>query len=91
MSEGIGTELKRAAVALADELDYTRAAHRYGMSEDRFRHLISELEQKLCLYLFEPTEGTPRLTPEGVFLTGVFRKALAAERQGVSPLTTSRD
>jgi DNA-binding transcriptional LysR family regulator len=81
VSERIGTELKKAAVALADELDYARAAHRLGVSEDRLRCLVSELEEKLCLRLFEPTNKTARLTSEGIFLIRVFREALIADRR----------
>lgn len=91
MSEGIATDLKRAAVALADELDYIKAAHRFGMSENHFRGLISELEQKLCLHLFEPTEKSPTLTSEGAFLIGAFREALAGDRAGHGPVADSRD
>jgi DNA-binding transcriptional LysR family regulator len=76
VSEVIDTSLKRAAIVLAETLNYDRAAESLNIPVADLRNQIADLEARLCLYIFEPETGDPKLTGEGRILVGVFRKSL---------------
>ena len=77
MPESISIDLKRAAIALAEELNYARAAERLGVTSAELRTQISALETLLCLRIFKPRQRRVELTEEGRFLIKVFREAVA--------------
>jgi DNA-binding transcriptional LysR family regulator len=77
VAEFVALQLKRAAVILADCLDYGRAAKTMGTSETELREQISVLEDLLCVRLFESESQRPVLTREGRFLIQEMRAALA--------------
>ncbi len=77
MSESIDIGMKRAAIALADELDYTRAANKLNITSAELRKQVSSLETLLCLQIFEPRQRKVELTSDGQFLIRLFRKAVA--------------
>ena len=73
MSESIGIGLKRAAIILADELDYPRAAEKSGLTSAELRKQISALETQLYFHIFKPRQTKVELREEGQFLIKVFR------------------
>lgn len=78
MSESVPIGLKRVAIALADELDYARAAEKLNITSAELQKEISTLESLLCLYLFKPSlERRVELTADGEFLIKAFREAIA--------------
>lgn len=77
MSESIPIELKRAAIALADELDHSRAAEKLNVTPAELRKRVSTLETQLCVYIFRPQQRRVELTPEGKFLIKAFRESVA--------------
>lgn len=77
MSESIPIELKRAAIALADELDHSRAAEKLNVTPTELRKGVSALETQLCVYIFRPRQRRVELTPEGKFLIKAFRESVA--------------
>lgn len=77
MSESISIDQKRAAIALADELDYARAAEQLNITSAELRRQISVLESLLCLRLFKPRQKKVETTEEGRFLIRFFREAVA--------------
>ncbi len=77
MSESISIGLKRAAIALAEQLDYARAAEQLGVTSAELRKQVSALEALLCLRIFKPRQRKVELTEEGRFLIKVFREAVA--------------
>ncbi len=77
MSEAIETSLKRAAIALAEELDYVRAAEKLNITNSELRKQVSALETLLCLHIFKPKQKRVELTADGQFLVEAFRKAIA--------------
>ena len=52
MSDVIEVKLKQAAIELADAQDYGQAATRVGITISDLKHLVDELERKLCLHVF---------------------------------------
>ena len=77
MSESISIDLKRAAIALAEQLDCARAAEQLHLSPAELRKQISALETLLCLRIFKPRQKKVEPTEEGRFLIKVFRGAVA--------------
>lgn len=77
MAELIEIRLKRIALALATTLDYASAAAILEISEKEVRSQIKELEDRLCLHIFEPHSEQPLLTIEGRFLVQRMRETLA--------------
>ena len=66
MTQQIRIDLQRAAVGLADELDYTRAAIKVGMTPSELREHISELEGTLGLDMFVVCAEGIQITNEGL-------------------------
>lgn len=77
MSESISIDLKRAAIALAEQLDYARAAEQLNLSPAELRKQVSALETLLCLRIFKPRQKKVETTEEGRFLIRFFREAVA--------------
>ncbi len=77
MPESISIGLKRAAIALAEQLDYVRAAEQLNLSSAELRKQIAALETLRCLRIFKPRRRKVELTEEGQFLTRFFREAAA--------------
>ncbi len=77
MAESISIDQKRAAIALAEQLDYAQAAERLGITSAELRKQVSALETLLCLRIFKPRQRKVELTEEGRFLIKVFREAVA--------------
>jgi DNA-binding transcriptional LysR family regulator len=75
--ESIDVNLKRAAVALADELDYARAAEKLNIDSTDLKKQVFELEKTLCLHIFRRRQKRVELTKDGTFLIRVFREAVA--------------
>ncbi len=69
--------LKRAAIILAEELDYARAAKRLNNTPAELRKQISLLEGQLYVYIFKPKQRKVELTEEGQFLIKAFRESVA--------------
>lgn len=84
MAESVAIGLKRAAVLLAEELDYERAAEKVKISSAELRQQISVLESQLCLHIFRPVRRKVELTQEGQFLIRAFREAVALHDRNVS-------
>ena len=84
MSESIAIGLKRAAIALAEELDHARAAEKLNISSAELRKEISELETLLCLHIFKPRQKKVELTEDGQFLIKAFREAIAIHDRNAS-------
>lgn len=91
MSESIPIGLKRAAIVLAKELDYARAAEKLNTTSAELRKQISMLESQLYFHIFEPIRKEVKLTDEGEFLLRAFRESVALHdrkatiAQGESP------
>jgi hypothetical protein len=70
MSEFIEIELQLAAVTLAEELSYTRAAKKLNITQPVLRKQISGLERQLELHVFRPNQRRVEVTEEGrIFLS----------------------
>ncbi len=83
MPESIAIGLKRAAITLADELDYARAAERLSIPSDELRKQVSDLEAQLYVHIFSPEKECVELTEEGQFLIKAFRDAVALHDRNV--------
>jgi DNA-binding transcriptional LysR family regulator len=60
-------ELK-AFILLAEELNFTRAAERFGISQPPFTRMIKQMESHLGVPLFKRSTRNVELTGEGVYL-----------------------
>ncbi|MEO3876543.1 LysR family transcriptional regulator [Nonomuraea sp. B12E4] len=67
----------RYAVALAEELNFGRAALREGVRQPPFSQQIGKLEEELGVRLFERTTRHVRLTPAGQAFVAEARTSLA--------------
>ncbi len=74
MPESIPIGLKRAAIALAEQLDYARAAEQLNLSSAELRKQVSALETLLCLCIFKPRQKKVEPTEDGQFLIKAFRE-----------------
>jgi hypothetical protein len=84
VSESIAIGLKRAAIILADELDYMRAAEKLSIPSVELQKQISALEAQLCFHIFKPGQRKVELTDEGQFLIKAFRESVALHDRNAS-------
>ncbi len=77
MSESIPTRLKRAAIVLADALDYSKAAESLSTTPAELRDQVAALETQLCLQIFTSKHDKAELTEDGQVLIKAFREAIA--------------
>ena len=84
VSESIDIKLKRAAIVLADELDYPKAAGKLDITSAELKKQIIALENLLCLHLFRPKQKRVELTEQGKFLIRVFRESVALHDRDIS-------
>jgi DNA-binding transcriptional LysR family regulator len=75
--------LLRYFVAVADELNFTRAAERLFIAQPSLSAAIRSLERQLGVALFVRDTRRVALTPAGAALLPNAREALAAAEQGV--------
>ena len=68
----------RAFVAVAEELNFTRAAQRLHLGQQAVSKSVGQLERELGVALLERTTREVRLTPAGATLLDAGREALAA-------------
>ncbi len=68
-------------VAVAEELNFNRAAQRLHMSQPPLSQQIRLLEQEMGAQLFERTRRSVALTPAGTLLLDKARQILALHRQ----------
>ena len=68
----------RAFVAVAEELNFTRAAERLHLGQQAVSKTVQQLERELDVALLERTTREVRLTPAGQELLSAGREALAA-------------
>jgi len=91
VSDFIDFEQKEAAVALANTLNYERAAEHMQIDASELEARIKALETKLCLTIFIGDQSTLSLTDEGRYLIQVFTEALSRHSKGGSGPKTSED
>lgn len=84
MSESIPIGFKRAAIALAEQLDHERAAEKLNITSRELRRQVFALETQLCLHIFRPRQRRVELTDDGQFLIKAFREAIAVHDRNVS-------
>ncbi|NSY99547.1 LysR family transcriptional regulator, partial [Agrobacterium tumefaciens] len=77
----------RSFVAIAAELNFSRAARRLNMTQPPLSRQIKLLEQELDVTLFERTSRSVVLTPAGVAFLAEARKLL---EQGDAAVTATR-
>jgi DNA-binding transcriptional LysR family regulator len=65
MTDSIDVKLLTAAIILARELNYTRAAKRLNISRSELNRQIVELENKLCLKIFQTKGHDVEVTEPG--------------------------
>src|SRR4051794_25135035 len=78
MTVDLDTRLLRAFVAVAEELNFTRAAARLFIAQQALSAQVAQLETRLGVKLFERTTRRVALTEAGSRLLGHARAALAA-------------
>lgn len=73
----------RYLVAVAEELNFTRAATRCNVSQPPLSRAIQDLEQEIGARLFDRNKHQVALTPVGASLAADARKALAILDEGI--------
>jgi DNA-binding transcriptional LysR family regulator len=86
----LDTRFLRAFVAVAEELNFTRAAERVFTSQQALSSQIRQLEERLTVKLFERTTRKVSLTDAGVRLLPHARATLEALDAGLSELEAAR-
>jgi len=69
------------AVAIADELNFTRAAARCRIGQSGLSHQITQLEREVGTRLFERTSRSVRLTQAGQTFVACARRVLTAVQE----------
>ncbi len=81
MSRNMEVRYYLAAIALADELSYTRAANRLGLTQSAFSRQICELEEKVGVPLFTHGHKKVEMTDAGrAFVAEARALAMHGER-----------
>jgi DNA-binding transcriptional LysR family regulator len=86
----LDTRLLRAFVAVAEELNFTRAAERLVLAQQALSSQVRQLETRLGTQLFERTTRRVSLTPAGELLLPHARAVLEALDAGTRELDASR-
>jgi DNA-binding transcriptional LysR family regulator len=86
----LDTRLLRAFVAVAEELNFTRAAERLVLAQQALSAQVQQLETRLGSRLFERTTRRVSLTPEGELLLPHARAVLEALDAGMQALDAAR-
>src|SRR4051812_47862150 len=86
----LDSRLLRAFVAVAEELSFTRAAHRLHLAQQALSAQIQQLETRVGERLFDPTTRRVALTEAGVQLLPHARAVLAALDAGLGELEAAR-
>jgi DNA-binding transcriptional LysR family regulator len=79
MTERITIRLQRAAVTLADSLDYGSAVERLNISESELAGEIAELERSLNLKVFGTNGRQVEVTDAGALFIDACRAFLATQ------------
>src|SRR3954470_9073658 len=85
----LDTRLLRAFVAVAEELNFTRAAARLHLAQQALSAQVQQLEGRLGVKLFERTTRTVGLTGDGERLLPHAVATLAALDAGLGELAAS--
>lgn len=80
--EFLGIDSQRTLVALADELDYTRAAEKLSITPSELKSRIRALEELLCCSLLQSIRHELKLTEEGRVLAHFCRRFIAHAERG---------
>lgn len=83
MPAAIETRLLRQFVAVAEELNFHRAAERLHMAQPPLSQAIRRLEEALGLVLFERSNRSVALTPAGIAFLATARRVLAQLDDGI--------
>lgn len=83
MPAAVETRLLRQFVAVAEELNFHRAAERLHMAQPPLSQAIRRLEQALGLVLFERSNRSVALTPAGIAFLATARRVLAQLDNGI--------
>jgi DNA-binding transcriptional LysR family regulator len=75
--------LFRYVIAVAEELNFTRAAARLHLAAPSLSRQIRQLEDALGYTLFEPTTRATTLTPAGAAFVTEAKRALACAQRAV--------
>src|SRR4051812_45659346 len=86
----LDTRLLRAFVAVAEELNFTRAAERLVLAQQALSAQVRQLETRMGARLFERTTRRVRLTQEGELFLPHARAVLDALDAGVRGLDAAR-
>src|SRR5687767_3139346 len=79
----------RYFVAVAEELNFTRAAERLHITQPTLSRQIRQLERQLRVTLFERDRRTVELTEAGTALLAVSRDLLEHWREGLDAVTVA--
>jgi len=90
MYPGIELRLLRYAVAVAEELSFSRAAERLHISQPSLSKQIRELEESLDSKLFYRTKRDVAVTETGVLFVEEARKALLHSEQAANVVRSFR-
>lgn len=80
----IETRLLRQFIAVAEELNFRRAAERLHMAQPPLSQAILRLEEMLAYPVFERSNRKVSLTPAGTAFLATARQVLAALEEGVA-------
>lgn len=83
MPPAVETRLLRQFVAVAEELNFHRAAERLHMAQPPLSQAIRKLEDALGLSLFERSNRSVALTPAGAAFLVSARRVLALIDEGI--------
>jgi DNA-binding transcriptional LysR family regulator len=86
----LDTRLLRAFVAVADELNFTRAAQRLTLAQQALSAQIQQLEARLQVRLFDRTTRRVELTEAGALLLPHARAVLSALDAGTTAVEAER-
>jgi DNA-binding transcriptional LysR family regulator len=77
MLDGLSLDQLRAFIAAVDEGSFSAGARRLHRAQSAVSELVSNLEERIGVELFDRTERYPRLTAAGVLLVADARKVVA--------------